>query len=78
MGQQKNPISMWRYATVGVEFIAAFGMCFAVGLYVDQKRGGGTIWPLVGAAVGFAAGMCRIVQVARQYRRDSDGKDRPS
>ena len=69
---------MWRYTTVGVEFIAAFGIGFGIGLYLDRKVDGPAPWPLIGAGVGFAAGIYRIVRVARDYRRQFGGrKDRP-
>lgn len=68
---------MLRYAGVGVEFIGAFAVGVALGLYVDSKTGGGTIWTLAGGAAGFALGMYQIVRVAKEYRRESEGKDSP-
>jgi F0F1-type ATP synthase assembly protein I len=75
MAGRTNPPNLLRYSTVGIEFIAAFGIGVAVGAYADYRTGGGRTWTLVGAAVGFAAGLYRLISVARQYRRDLERKD---
>ncbi len=77
MAGRMNVSELLRYSTVGLEFIVVFGLGVAAGAYADRKTGGGTTWTLVGAIVGFAAGMYRLVRVARQYRRDLERKDRP-
>lgn len=66
-----------KYATVGIEFLVAFGLCAAGGVYLDRRLGGGTLWPLVGGAVGFAFGMWNMIRMAKQYRKDTDRKDEP-
>ena len=66
---------MLRCAMGVMEFIAAFGVCLGVGMYIDHRRGGGTGWTLGGAAVGFAAGMYLLIQLARQYHRDMAEED---
>lgn len=76
----ENPDSqrLLRFLTVGVEFIAAFGICLAVGVYVDRKRGGGVLGTVLGAAVGFAAALYRLVRTAKEFRpQDKERKDPP-
>ena len=65
-----------KYATAGIEFVVAFGLGAAGGVYLDRWAGGGTLWPLAGAALGFAVGMGNMVRMAKQFRRDAGGKDR--
>ena len=77
MNQQSDHREMLRYASVGMEFIAAFGLGVVAGMYLDRRRGGGTLWTLIGAALGFATGMYRIWRVATDYQRRMDRKDKP-
>jgi len=60
---------MWRYASIGVEFLAVFGLGLAAGVWLDHRAGGGTWWPVIGAAVGLAVAMGRMFSLARQYHR---------
>jgi len=77
MAPKADQRSLWRYASVGIEFIAAFLLGVLAGIWLDYRRGGGILWTLVGAAAGFAAGMYRLMRIAQQYRRDQQRKDSP-
>lgn len=66
---------MYRYATIGLEFIFAFGVCLAAGFYADRRLGGGIAWTLLGGAVGFLVGMYRLIQGGRQYHREIERED---
>ncbi len=66
---------MLRCAMGVAGFIAAFGVCLGVGMYIDHRRGGGTAWTLGGAALGFGAGMYLLIQLARQYHREIERED---
>ena len=64
-----------RFATAGIEVLVAFGLCAAGGVWLDRRAGGGTLWPIVGGAVGFGFGMWNLIRIAKQYRKDADGSD---
>ena len=68
--QQPRPYGLLGYATLGVEFGAAFGIGLAGGMLLDEYAGTEPVWTLVGTAVGFAAGMYRLVGVAWRYQRN--------
>lgn len=76
MARQEGQQDFARYATVGIEFIGAFGLCLALGVWADRRFGGGYVWTLVGAGVGFAAGMYRLMRVAREVNRGRGREDR--
>ncbi len=67
-----------RYGTLGIEFALCFALPVLGGMWVDA-RWETTPWlTLVGAAVGFSAGMGRLVRIARQLREDNaDEGDAP-
>lgn len=65
-----------KYATAGIEFIVAFGLCAAGGVYLDRWLGDGTLWPLVGGAAGFAFGTWNMIRMAKQYSRNADRRDK--
>ena len=60
---------MARYATVGLEFLAMFAVGLAGGVWLDRRAGGGTWWPVIGAGLGLAVAMVRMVTMARQWQR---------
>ena len=66
-----------KYLMAGTEFLVAFGLGAAVGVYADRRRGGGTIWPMVGGAAGLAIGTWMLVRLARESRKDFDRKGKP-
>jgi len=66
-----------RYATAGIEVLVAFGLCAAGGVCLDRRLGGQTLWPIVGGAVGFAVGMWNLIRIAKQFRGNTDRKDKP-
>jgi len=60
-----------RYGTVGIEFALCFALPVLGGMWLDA-RWKTTPWlTLVGAAVGFLAGMLRLVRIARQLREEN-------
>lgn len=71
-----DPRMMWRYTTIGIEFVTAFLAGVAAGHYADV-RFGGKLWTLVGAAVGFAAAMYLLLRSAKQFRKEWERKDEP-
>ncbi|MDD4889921.1 MAG: AtpZ/AtpI family protein [Phycisphaerae bacterium] len=50
-----------RYAGMGIEFAAAIALCVAAGWWVDKRCGTMPWFILVGLALGFAAGLYRLV-----------------
>lgn len=71
-----DPRMMWRYTTIGIEFVAAFLVGVMAGHYID-RRVGSTLWTLVGAAVGFAAAMYLLLRSAKEFRKEWERKDEP-
>ena len=66
------------YTTVGVEFIAVFGMLLGVGLLVDWRLGTTPGLGLLGGVCGFAAGLRHLLRRVRSLRdeyveQDIDG-----
>ena len=78
LNQQNQPA---RYATAGIEFITAVGLLTGGGYWLDRRLGVLPLWTLVGFAVGFAAGLYRLVRIAGELNRkknrppDSDGPE---
>ena len=68
-----------RFATLGVEFIAIFGVALAAGIWADHRWLTEPAFTLTGAVLGFAGGIYRMVHFARQYesRDDSAPPDKP-
>ena len=65
---EQEPNELWKYATLGIEFIAAVAICVFVGLWIDRLRHSRGPWfTLIGLAVGFAAGLYRLILAA--FRR---------
>lgn len=65
-----------RYASLGMEFIAAFGLMLFLGYLVDRHYGTLPAFTLVGAGVGFAAGMYRLIRRAKELQ-DAGGPKGP-
>ena len=65
----------FRFLASGIEFVCAFGLCAAGGVYLDGRLGGGTLWPIIGGAIGFALGLWMMIRMVKQYRSDADRKD---
>jgi F0F1-type ATP synthase assembly protein I len=70
----RDPRMMWRYTTIGIEFVAAFFMGTMAGNYIDRQRGG-RYWTLIGAAVGFGAAMYLLIRSANRFRKEWERKD---
>ncbi len=67
-----------RYATAGIEFIVVVALFTGGGYWLDSRLGMLPVWTLVGLAVGFAAGLYRLVRIAielnqKNIRRDDSG-----
>ncbi len=77
MAAPQDPRQLLRYSTLGIEFVAVFGLGVAGGMYVDRHSGGGIVYTLIGAAAGFAAGLYLVVRAAREYIRSEKRKDSP-
>jgi F0F1-type ATP synthase assembly protein I len=76
MSKPQDPREMLRYTSVGMEFIAAFAMGLVVGYWADWRWDTSPLWTLVGSAVGFAAGIYRIVRVAGEIRERMKDNDK--
>lgn len=60
---------MLRYVSVGTEFIVTFGILLAGGIWADMRLDTLPGFALLGAAVGFALGLYRLVKQAREIQR---------
>lgn len=60
-----RPPNLIQYATAGVEFITVFGLMVLVGVLLDRRCGTIFVWTIVGAVVGFAGGIYRLVTIAK-------------
>ncbi len=61
---------LWgRYASAGMEFFIAIILPTGGGVWLDCRTGTLPLWTLVGLAVGFAAGLYRLVQIAGELKR---------
>jgi F0F1-type ATP synthase assembly protein I len=85
MPRDKERQDVWRYATVGTEFVATFGLFVAAGLWLDRRLSTLPIFTLASAALGFAGGLYRLIRQwhpgrpdrARYKEDDAPGGDRP-
>ena len=66
------PPEVMRFATLGVEFIAVFGLLLAAGIWADRRWSTEPAFMLTGAVIGFAGGIYRMVHFARQYSPPDD------
>jgi len=66
------PPDMMRYATLGVEFIAVFGVFLAAGIWADSRLAAEPAFTLAGGVIGFAGGLYRMVRCARGYDSGND------
>ncbi len=65
-----------RYASAGVEFIVTFGLVMALGVFLDRRLSTGPLCTLIGAALGFAGAMWRLVRQARSIGKEmQDGRE---
>jgi F0F1-type ATP synthase assembly protein I len=62
-----------KYGTAGFEFIVAFLVPTGLGMWVDARWDLSPWCTVAGAAVGFAAGLYRLVRIAREIQK----QDRP-
>jgi len=68
-GRRQSPqeLSSWhRLAGVGIEFIAAFGVCGWAGWWLDRKFETAPWLLIAGCGLGFAVGLWGLVKAARQ------------
>lgn len=63
--RQRPDSDLFRYSSMGVEFIAAVGLCVAAGWWLDRRLGTSPWFMLGGLALGFAAGLYRLIGVVR-------------
>ena len=82
MDEPSDRKNMLRYMSAGMEFIVTFGVPLAGGLWLDKRLGTMPGFTLLGAAVGFSAGLYRLVKTGRQAQREArppqdDGDARP-
>ncbi len=66
------PPEAWQYATMGIELFAIFSTFVAGGLLLDRRLDTRPVFTVVGAVIGFAGGLYRMMRLSRQYR-DGDG-----
>ena len=65
------PPEFMKYTTAGIEFTVVFAAFVLLGFWLDRRFGTRVVFTLIGAAVGFAAALYRLVRLARGFR----GKD---
>jgi len=68
MPQGPHRPDLMRYATVGLEFVATFGLMLACGFWLDRRLNTMPGFLLTGAAFGFAVGLYRLLRRARRLR----------
>ena len=64
--QQDQYRLLGKYGTAGIEFLAAFLVPVGIGIFLDARWGSDPWFTVVLAVVGFAAGLYRLVRIARQ------------
>ena len=60
-----RPPNLIQYATAGIEFITVFGLMVLVGVLLDRRFETVFVWTIVGAVIGFAGGVYRLVMIAK-------------
>jgi F0F1-type ATP synthase assembly protein I len=58
-----------RYTHLGIEFIAIFGVILWLGIQADRHLGSEPLGILLGAFLGFAAAMTRIIKAANDLEQ---------
>ena len=66
--------SFLRYGQVGTEFILIVLGAGYAGYLLDERRGGSTLFFLIGVPLGFVLGLARLVRVAQQMNEPGDRK----
>jgi F0F1-type ATP synthase assembly protein I len=66
-----------EYFMIGMECVVSFALGAAGGIYLDRRVGGGTLWPIVGGALGFALGVWNIIRLVRRKGQGRGGKGQP-
>lgn len=70
-GDSDEPLGQWyRMAGIGMEFVVALGLFGGIGYFIDAKAGTMPWFMLAGFALGFAAGLYRLVKEARRTFHD--------
>ncbi len=64
-----------RYGTAGLEFILTFLAGVGLGWLADGWLGWSPWLTLVGACAGFAGGLTRLILLAGEYQRRSQGRN---
>ncbi len=70
MAEQREPRSLTRYASVGVEFTITFLIPLGLGFWLDSKAGTRPGFTLLGGAIGFAIALRRLIGQGRRIDRD--------
>ena len=67
-----NP-RLFRYSTVGLEFLFTFMLFLFLGVFADRKLGSQTPgFTILGAAIGFGVGLYRMLKEVPWARRKND------
>lgn len=76
MNQDQRRQDMMRLAmTAGLEFIITVGLLIGAGMFLDRRLGTRIWFTILGAVLGFAAALYRLVRQARAVRDDDkEGK----
>ena len=64
------------YSSLGINLVAGMAVFSTLGYYIDQKRGGGQAWTLVGMFLGLFYGGYEVWKLIRQSDLDDTTADR--
>ncbi len=77
MARPSDPYNVTPYVHVGVEFIGVFGVLLAGGIWLDSRLDSSPAMTVLGALLGFAGGMYRLIRQMLQLHRRGTGSAPP-
>ncbi len=77
MNRDERRRRLLRHSSMGVEFTFTFAVPLCIGLWLDGKTDTLPGFTLLGAAIGFAVGLWRLIKQGKQVQREQqdDGDD---
>ncbi len=64
----QGPGDLWRYGSIGIEFAAAIVLCVLLGWWLDNRWHTAPWLTLAGLALGFSAGLYRMIRMLNAGR----------
>lgn len=78
MAYQQRQNVLGQYASAGIQFTVTVILLTVGGVWLDYRLSTLPLWTLVGLAIGFAAGLYRLVRIAGELNRKSAPQPRRS